>query len=134
MIADSENLSTSLMNPRANSDSIDSGTRASAPRLLYVVSEDWYFLSHRLPMARAARDAGFEVHVATRVVDGRPAIEAEGFALHPVPFVRGRLSPTGTLATIRALQHIHRTIAPDLVHHVALQATVLGSLATLNRP
>ena len=43
-------------------------------RLLYVVTEDWYFLSHRLPMARAARDAGFEVHVATRVVDGAAAI------------------------------------------------------------
>ncbi len=62
-------------------------------RLLYVVTEDWYFLSHRLPMARAARDAGFEVHVATRVVDGAKAIEAEGFVLHPVAFARGKLSP-----------------------------------------
>ena len=78
---------------------------AEAPlRLLYVVTEDWYFLSHRLPMARAARDAGFEVHVATRVADGAAAIGAEGFTLHPVPFVRGRLSPSGTLATIRALR------------------------------
>ena len=49
------------------------------PRLLYVVTEDWYFLSHRLPMARAARAAGFEVHVATRIPEGRDAIEAEGF-------------------------------------------------------
>ena len=73
-------------------------------RLLYVVTEDWYFLSHRLPMARAARDAGFEVHVATRVVDGAAAIGAEGFVLHPVPFVRGRISPLGTIATIRALR------------------------------
>ena len=77
-------------------------------RLLYVVTEDWYFLSHRLPMARAARDAGFEVHVATRVVDGAAAIRAEGFVLHPVPFVRGRISPFGTIATIRALRDIHR--------------------------
>ena len=77
-------------------------------RLLYVVTEDWYFLSHRLPMARAARDAGFEVHVATRVVDGAAAIEAEGFVLHPVPFVRGRISPFGTIATIRALRDVHR--------------------------
>ena len=44
----------------------------SPPRLLYLVSEDWYFLSHRLPMARAARDAGYEVHVATRVVTAAP--------------------------------------------------------------
>ena len=37
-------------------------------RLLYVVNEDWAFLLSRLPMARAARDAGFEVHVATNMV------------------------------------------------------------------
>ena len=103
-------------------------------RLLYVVTEDWYFLSHRLPMARAARDAGFEVHVATRVVDGAAAIRAEGFVLHPVPFVRGRIAPFGTVATIRALRNIHRNIAPDIVHHVALQATILGSIATALRP
>lgn len=103
-------------------------------RLLYIVTEDWYFLSHRLPMARAARDAGFEVHVATRVVDRRAAIEAEGFMLHPVPFVRGRLSPLGTLATIRALRLVHRLTAPDITHRVGLQATVLGSLAALGRP
>src|SRR4029077_1198925 len=96
--------------------------RSEAPlRLLYVVTEDWYFVSHRLPMARAARDAGFEVHVATRVVDGAAAIQAEGFVLHPVPFVRGRLSPLGAIATIRALRRIHRVVAPALAHHVSLQ-------------
>ena len=103
-------------------------------RLLYVVTEDWYFLSHRLPMARAARDAGFEIHVATRVVDGAAAIRAEGFVLYPVPFVRGRISPLGTVAAIRALRDIHRKIAPDIVHHVALQATILGSIAAAGRP
>ena len=102
-------------------------------RLLYVVTEDWYFLSHRLPMARAARDAGFEVHVATRVVDGAAAIKAEGFVLHPVPFVRGRVSPLGALATIRALRHVHRAVAPALAHHVSLQCAVLGSIAAWGR-
>ena len=105
-----------------------------APRLLYVVTEDWFFLSHRLPMARAAKAAGFEVHVATNVGDGGPAIEREGFILHPVRFARGRLSPLATLSTILALRRIHRDVAPDLVHHVALQPTLLGSLAALGRP
>ena len=49
---------------------------ATTPRLLYVVSEDWYFLSHRLPMARAASNDGFEVHVATHVQDGGAAMKA----------------------------------------------------------
>jgi glycosyltransferase involved in cell wall biosynthesis len=102
-------------------------------RLLYVVTEDWYFLSHRLPMARAARDAGFDVHVATRVVDGAQAIEAEGFTLHPVPFARGRLDPLATLRTVRALRAVYRSVAPDIAHHVSLQSAVLGSLAALGR-
>jgi glycosyltransferase involved in cell wall biosynthesis len=104
------------------------------PRLLYVVTEDWYFLSHRLPMARAAKAAGFEVHVATNVADGAAAIAREGFVLHPIRFARGKISPFATLATIRALRRVHREVAPDLVHHVALQATVIGLLAALGRP
>ena len=105
----------------------------SAPRLLYVVTEDWAFISHRLPMARAARDAGFEVHVATRVSEGAAAIKAERFILHPIPFARGSLSPFAALKTVAALRRVHRTVQPALTHHVALQACVLGMIATLGR-
>ena len=94
-------------------------------------AEDWAFLSHRLPMARAARDTGFEVHVATRVNDGAAAIEAERFILHPIPFARGSLSPFAALRTVAALRHIRRTIRPDVTHHVALQSCVLGAMAML---
>jgi glycosyltransferase involved in cell wall biosynthesis len=111
-----------------------SGANSAKRRLLYVVTEDWAFLSHRLPMARAAREAGFEVHVATRVSDGAAAIEAERFILHPIPFARGSLSPAATLLTVAALRRVHREVAPALTHHVALQACVLGMLASLGRP
>jgi glycosyltransferase involved in cell wall biosynthesis len=104
-----------------------------APRLLYVTSEDWAFLSHRLPMARAARNAGFEVHVATRVQDGAAAIKAEGFALQPIPFARGSLSPLATLLTLAALRQVNGKVMPDVTHHVGLQSSVLGSIATLGR-
>src|ERR1700739_817426 len=107
------------------------GVRLAKPRLLYVVTEDWAFLSHRLPMARAAREAGFEVHVATRVSNGAAAIEAERFILHPIPFARGSLSPVATFSTIAALRRVHREVEPVLTHHVALQACVLGMLASL---
>jgi glycosyltransferase involved in cell wall biosynthesis len=103
-------------------------------RILYVVTEDWYFLSHRLPMARAARDAGLEVHVATNVAEGGPAIKAEGFVLHPVPFLRGRLSPAGSIKTVQALRRVRRDVRPDIVHHVALQPIVLGSVAAFGLP
>ncbi len=109
----------------------NTGAAGARPRLLYVVAEDWSFLSHRLPMARAARDAGFEVHVAARVGQGAAAIEAEGFVLHPVPFARGSLSPVATVRTIAALRRIFATVKPDLTHHVALQPSVLALIAGL---
>ncbi len=36
--------------------------------ILYLVTEDWYFCLHRLPIARAARDAGYTVYIAADCV------------------------------------------------------------------
>jgi glycosyltransferase involved in cell wall biosynthesis len=105
----------------------------TSPRLLYVVTEDWYFASHRLPMARAARDAGFDVHVATRVGVSEQEIRREGFTLHHVPFARGRLSPLEAMKTIRAVRALHDEIDPAIAHHVALQPVLLASIAALGR-
>jgi glycosyltransferase involved in cell wall biosynthesis len=103
-------------------------------RLLYVVNEDWAFLLNRLPMARAAQRAGFEVHVATRVNDGGRTIEAEGFVLHPIPLRRGGISPLSAVPAIAALRKITARIRPDIAHHSGLQCCVYGSLAALGRP
>jgi glycosyltransferase involved in cell wall biosynthesis len=111
-------------------------TLATAPpprRLLYVANEDFAFLLNRLPMARAAREAGFEVHVATRVNKGAQAIEAEGFILHPIPFQRGGLSPFAAIPTILALRRVERKIKPQIVHHSGLQCCVYGSLAAFDK-
>lgn len=103
----------------------------SPRRVLYVVNEDFAFLLNRLPMARAARKAGFEVHVATRVSNGAKAIEAEGFVLHPIPFRRGGLSPLTAVPTILALRRVHRRIKPRILHHSGVQCCVFGSIAAL---
>lgn len=105
-----------------------------ARTILYLVSEDWYFVSHRLPMARAARDVGFDVHVATRVDRHGGAITAEGFTLHPVAWRRGSLNPLTLLANIREVRALYCRLKPDLVHHVALVPSVLGSIAALGLP
>ena len=102
-------------------------------RLLYVVNEDWAFLLNRLPMARAAQKAGFEVHVATRVNDGARAIEAEGFTLHPIPLRRGGISPLSAIPAILALRQITGRIKPDIAHHSGLQCCVFGSIAAFGR-
>lgn len=105
-----------------------------AQTILYLVSEDWYFMSHRLPMARAAKAAGYDVHVAARVAKHGAAILAEGFTLHPVAWRRGSLNPFVLLGTVREIRRLYRRLKPDLVHHVALVPSVLGSIAALGLP
>jgi glycosyltransferase involved in cell wall biosynthesis len=102
-----------------------------APRLLYVVTEDWYFLSHRLPMARAAQEAGYEVHVATRLKDGAASIAKEGFVPHALNWSRGSLSPLGSLSAIWELRRLLRALKPDILHNVSLKPVLLGTAASL---
>ena len=59
------------------------------------------FLVARLPVARAARDAGFDVVVATRVRDHGDRIRTEGFALRPLAWRRSGDGPFGASARDR---------------------------------
>lgn len=99
------------------------------PRIVYIVTEDWYFLSHRLPMARAAKSAGFDVHVLCRMSHGRAAIEAEGFAAHPLGWSRGSVSPEGNARAVAEIRRKLAEIAPEIVHNVAMKPALLGSVA-----
>ncbi len=101
----------------------------SPPLLLIVVTEDWYFWSHRLPLARAARDAGFRVEVATRVDAHGDRIRAEGFKLHDLPILRRGLASALEPFSVAALVSLYRRLGPQLVLHVALKPVVLGTLA-----
>ena len=101
----------------------------SKPRLLFLVTEDWYFCSHRLPLARAARDAGFDVTVATRVTNHGPQIVAEGFCLRPLSWRRRGDGILGSLRALAGIVRIYRQERPTIVHHIALKPVVFGSLA-----
>jgi glycosyltransferase involved in cell wall biosynthesis len=105
-----------------------------AQKILYLVSEDWYFVSHRMPMARAAHAAGYEVHVATHVDDCAQQIMGEGFSLHPIQWRRGSMNPFRSLATVVETRRLYKRLRPDLVHHVALVPSVVGSIAALGLP
>jgi mannose/cellobiose epimerase-like protein (N-acyl-D-glucosamine 2-epimerase family)/glycosyltransferase involved in cell wall biosynthesis len=119
--------------PAATPSTAGAGIRLP-PRLVYLVTEDWYFISHRLPMARAARDAGYEVHVATHVERHGAAIEAERFVLHPLNWRRGSFDPRDLLGVIGEIRRLYRELQPDIAHHVAVQAALVGSLAALGLP
>ena len=98
-------------------------------RLLYFVTEDWYFCSHRLPHAIAARTAGYDVTVVTRVREHGEVIRAAGLRLEPFEIARSGMNPLRELFTLLRLIALFRRVRPDIVHHVAMKPVLYGSLA-----
>jgi glycosyltransferase involved in cell wall biosynthesis len=93
------------------------------------VTEDWYFCSHRLPLAVAARAEGAEVTVVTRVRAHGEEIERHGLRLVPFEIERHGVNPWRELRTVLRLVRVYRLHRPDIVHHVALKPVLYGSIA-----
>ena len=98
-------------------------------RLLFFVTEDWYFCSHRLPIALAAKQAGFDVWVITREMAHGDVIRDAGLTLFPIALTRGGLHPLREMELLLRLVFAYRQIRPDIVHHVAMKPVIYGSIA-----
>jgi glycosyltransferase involved in cell wall biosynthesis len=103
------------------------------PKILFLITEDRFLWSHRLPIARAALQDGFEVIVATRVLGDAQKIRDEGFRLFPLKFIRASYSPLTEFPAIHQIRRIYLSEKPDIVHHVALKPVLYGSIAALGR-
>ncbi|WP_343313822.1 glycosyltransferase family 4 protein [Brucella sp. BE17] len=97
--------------------------------LIYLIAEDWFFLSHFMERAKAAKEAGWDIHVVTRVGSRGDEIRAAGFNLIHLNMRRTSLQPLLLLKEIREVAQIYRRIRPDVVHHIALRPIVVGAFA-----
>lgn len=115
---------------QAASDSTRTERSALAGRrLLFVINDLDFFVSHRLPIAVAARDAGMDVHVAVAPGPAVKRLQAEGITLHPVPITRSGTHPAEELRVLWRLYRIYRRLRPDLVHAVTIKGVLYGGWA-----
>ena len=103
---------------------------AIAPRtIVYVVTEDWYFCSHRLELARASVEAGYRVVVATRVSSCQGVIRDAGITIYQINFNRRSISPLAAVKLLKDLLRLYQRERPHIVHHVAMKPVVVGTVA-----
>lgn len=94
-----------------------------------MVTEDYYFWSHRLLVAKAAQEAGFEVFVATHINQHEERLSNKGFHVFSTRFSRSNRNLFFQLKALLELMRIFRQVKPDIVHNIALKAIVFGSIA-----
>lgn len=98
-------------------------------RLLFVVNVDWFFLSHRLPIALEAMRQGYEVHLAVGLTDRLAELEAHGLTVHPLPLDRSSTGLSRELRTFVEVLRVMRRVRPDLVHLVTIKPVIFGGIA-----
>lgn len=103
---------------------------AEKPRILYVVNVDWFFLSHRLPIALKAKEKGFDVYIAAADTGKRKTIESYGLTFVNAPFLEKSHSFISEIYMILKLGRLYKKIDPDLVHHVTIRPVLYGSIAS----
>jgi glycosyltransferase involved in cell wall biosynthesis len=95
---------------------------------MFVVNVDWFFLSHRLPIALEAQRQGYQVHIATGLTGKQGELEGHGLVVHPLTLDR---SSAGLISACRAcfqLWKIFRAVQPDVVHLVTIKPVLLGGI------
>jgi len=97
-------------------------------KLLYFVNVDWFFVSHRLPIAIAAMQEGFEVHIVTGVTDRQVELESHGIIVHPVRLARSRVGIIDMLAVMFNFWRVLKLIKPDIVHLVTIKPVLFGGV------
>ena len=83
-------------------------------KLLFVVNVDWFFLSHRLPIALEALRQGYEVHLATTLTDKIKLLQGYGLVIDPLSLDR---SGAGLWAASHEAWQIYRLfkdVKPDV--------------------
>ncbi len=104
-------------------------TLSPTKKLLIVVNSAASLLSHRLPLALAAKNEGYEVHISTSPGSGVDQIVSRGLRHHCIPLSRSGMNLLAEFRTLFALFLLFRRVKPDVVHLVTIKPVLYGGIA-----
>lgn len=100
-------------------------------KIIYIVNVDWFFISHRLPIALEALKQGHDVHVFTKDTGKMEYLKSLGIRICPINLERGSVNPFKSLKLLLDLKEKITSIQPDVVHLVTIKPVLIGGLASM---
>ena len=99
-------------------------------KILFNITEDWFFLSHFLSRALSAQKDGFEIYVCCNETNKKKIIENYGINFITLPYSRPNINPFYELYILIRLIFVVVKVKPDIVHNVALKPIIQGTFAS----
>ncbi len=94
-----------------------------------VVNVDWFFLSHRLQLAKSILADGNDVYIIAKDTGRKQEIINHGIKFIDAPFERSGTNPLEELGLITFLYKLYKRNKPDIVHHITIKPAIYGSVA-----
>ncbi len=98
------------------------------PKLLFFVNRTQFFLSHRLPIAIAAMEQGYDVHVGSGEQSDIDIEQEYGIKEHTLKLSRSKMNPIGEVQSLLDIFKLLKKIQPDIIHNVTIKPVLYGSL------
>jgi glycosyltransferase involved in cell wall biosynthesis len=99
-------------------------------KLLFIVNVDWFFVSHRLPIALEAIRLGYDVYVACQFTDKHEYLQSLGLKLYPLTLSRSGMSLFSELSTVIEVFKLVLQIKPDVIHLITIKPVIYGGIAS----
>ena len=98
-------------------------------KLLFIVNVDWFFLSHRFPIAIALLKLGYEVHIACGITDKKEYMENMGLIVHPLNLSRGSTGIVQEMKSFWGILKVLKSVKADITHFVTIKSVLYGGIA-----
>lgn len=98
-------------------------------KLLIIVNVDWFFISHRLPIAKKALEKGYEVIIASRFTEHKVELSEMGFTAIDIPFNRSGSGFSSEINTIKTVRRVIEEVQPSIIHAITIKPVLYTGLA-----
>ena len=98
-------------------------------KLVYIVNVDWFFMSHRFPLALHALEEGWDVYVLTKDTGKKREFVDKGIHFIDIPFGRTSTNPIQEIKCLLAIRRELKRIKPDVIHNVTWKGCLWGGIA-----
>ena len=99
--------------------------------ILFLVTEDWYFISHRLDFAIFLKKNGFDVYLCSKDTGKFKIILEKGIKCYDIRSRRKSLSAINFFAEVISFIKFAKKLKPNIIHLISLRPAVVGLFASL---
>ena len=96
-------------------------------KILYVVNVDWFFISHRMPLAKEALRRGYQVTVLAKNSGRKDEIESHGIKFIDIDIERSGKKLLNELKVVFQIYKVYKRVRPEIIHHVTIKPAIYGS-------